>query len=215
MQGSGGGRRGPYQCSMFVAHTRSIMLRPRTLQLQAVPTPALLPKARPPAIANGIPPLPLHPPDLQLGRWASLVFTTWQELCFTSGVHPFTGESMEAGQAGTPSKSKVAAGEAPASAKARGGGAAALPAGAAEVQRCFMQACSSAQDQLARETSGLVSCGLSFCAQHACVCSTVPEAQPVSTHPTQCCTLCMTPSPPLSPPLRCWWRCCWRLQLQR
>lgn len=74
---------------------------------------------------------------------------------------------MEAGQAGTPSKSKGAASEAPAGAKARGGGASAPPAGAAEVQRCFMQACSSAQDQLARETSGLVSCLLSFRTKHA------------------------------------------------
>jgi hypothetical protein len=91
---------------------------------------------------------------VKLGRWASLVFNTWQELCFTSGMHPFTGEGMNS-ELPTKLDSKE-----PAGAKARAGAAAAAAAAApgarAELQRCFMRACGSVQDQLARESAGLM-----------------------------------------------------------
>ncbi len=122
-------------------------------------------------------PAPRPPiPCAQLGRWASLMFTTWQELCFTSGVHPFTGARMGASQETQADEAKGAAGP-----KARGGGGGATPAAPAaraELQSCFMRACGTVQDQLTREMAGLVSrepdCSLLF----ALCCS--PAALPPS-----------------------------------
>lgn len=92
---------------------------------------------------------------VQLGRWASLVFTTWQELCFAAGVHPFTGASTEAEPPGD-SKTTPAGPKARAGASSGGAGSAPAARARAQLQRCFLQACSGAQEQLARETASLV-----------------------------------------------------------
>jgi hypothetical protein len=117
-----------------------------------------------------------------MGRWVNIIFYSWIELCYGTGLHPFTGEQitderlkeantkskeaplrlaalgadLEQGSTSNPNAASDKKGTQPSARNPFHNTLPAKPGAAPSLQQCFLQACNNTRDKLIQEVQSTV-----------------------------------------------------------